>query len=392
MMQPLVDGESAWRAGIFLVGLAAAGIAYSYICYPVLLWLLSRLRPPYESLASDEPSITIIIAAHNESAGIRQKLEDTMKLDYPREKVQILVASDGSTDGTDEMVKAFSEHGVELVVVASRLGKTNAQNIAVGYARNEVLVFSDATTLYDSQALRYLAGALRKPGVGAASGRYDYYDPTVESPTGSGSTAFWGLENRIKRMQCRAGTLSGCCGCIYAVRRELYTELAPEIISDLVQPLHVLLRGYRVVFEERAQAWEVTTSTARDEFRMRVRVATRGMKGLLSVPSLLMPWRHPWIAFQLWSHKILRWCFPLFLICLFAGSLLLASLPAFRFLLVVEIAFYGCAMVSMLLPAMRRSRLLSLPLYFCTINTAFLVGMLHVVRRRQHTVWQPLRR
>jgi cellulose synthase/poly-beta-1,6-N-acetylglucosamine synthase-like glycosyltransferase len=272
------------------------------------------------------------------------------------------------------------------------MGKTNAQNIAVRHARNDVLVFSDATTLYDRNALRYLAAAYADPSVGAVSGRYDYYDANSQSAMGSGSATFWSLESWIKRAQSRIFTLSGCCGCIYSVRRSLYTELAPETISDLVQPLHVLLQGYRVVFEERAQAWEEATASAGEEMRMRIRVAVRGMKGLLSVKSLLNPALHPWIAFQLWSHKIARWCVPLHLLAIFAGSALLSTYPFVRALLLAQVIFYAWAAAAIIVPAMKRSRLLGLPLYFCTINAAFLVAMVNVMKGRQYNVWQPIRR
>lgn len=381
--------SSIW--GAWLVGLAIAGIGYAYAGYPLLLWVLSRFARRPKPTKSTEFGITLIIAAHNEEAGIRQKLEATLALNYPAEKLQILVASDGSSDRTNEIVAEYASRGVELVNVKVRKGKTNAQNEAVPYARHPILVFSDATTLYDADALQYLAASYLDSRVGAASGRYDYFDPTQGSPSGSGSAKLWGLENLIKRMQSRIGTLSGCCGCIYSVRRDLYTALSPETISDLVQPLHVLLKGYRVVFQENAQAWEEATRTAADEFRMRVRVATRGMKGLLSVPQLLMPWKHPWVAFQLWSHKICRWSIPLFLSCLLIGTALMASRPAFLFFFAAQLAFYICALASLAIPPMRRSRILSLPLYFCTINTAFLVGMFNAVRGRNFNVWQPTR-
>jgi cellulose synthase/poly-beta-1,6-N-acetylglucosamine synthase-like glycosyltransferase len=333
----------------------------------------------------------MIIAAHNEESGIREKLDATLSLNYPREKLQILVASDGSTDRTNQIVSEYADRGVELVDVKVRKGKTNAQNVAVRYARNPILVFSDATTLYSPDALQYLADCYDDSRVGAVSGRYDYYDPANGSPTGSGSAKFWGLENLIKRMQSRIATLSGCCGCIYSVRRDLYTVLDPEIISDLVQPLHVLLKGHRVVFQENAQAWEEATRTTGEEFRMRVRVATRGMRGLLSVRELLFPWKHPWLAFQLWSHKICRWSIPVFLMGLLAGTALLADRPSFQILLAAQAAFYLCALAPLFVPPMRRSRLFSLPLYICTINTAFLIGMFNTVRGRNFNIWQPTR-
>ena len=390
-MMHLLQSEPSDTFGMWLLGLALAGIAYTYAVYPLFLWAVSRFSRPLPACKSTDFSITMIIAAHNEEAAIRQKLEATLALNYPREKLQILVASDGSTDQTNQIVEEFASRGVGLVKVKVCRGKTNAQNEAVRYARNPILVFSDATTLYDADALQYLAACYLDPRVGAASGRYDYYDPTSTSPAGSGSTKLWGLENLIKRMQSRIATLTGCCGCIYSLRRDLYTDLDPEIISDLVQPLHVLLKGHRIVFQEHAQAWEEATRTTGDEFRMRVRVATRGMRGLLSVHQLLLPWRYPWLAFQLWSHKVLRWSIPLFLAALLAGSASLASRPSFRILFAMQAAFYLCALASLLIPPMRRSRLFSLPLYFCTINTAFLIGMINTIRGRNFNVWQPTR-
>lgn len=379
-------------AGTFLCGFAFFGIAYTYLGYPLLLWVASRLRDPLCSAQSEQPSLTIIIAASNEAAGIGKKLEHTLALNYPREKVQIIVVSDGSDDATDNIVRKFANRGVELVSINRRMGKTNAQNIAVCHAHNSVLIFSDATTLFDSNALRYLAGAYRDPSVGAVSGRYDYYDPTLGSPSGLGSATFWNLENWIKRLQSRTYSLSGCCGCIYSVRSDLYTTLPPSIISDLVQPLHILLKGHRVVFAEKAQAWEEVTVSTRGEFSMRVRVATRGMRGLLSVPQLLLPWKYPWISFQLLSHKVMRWCIPVFLLSFLAGSFLLSPAPLFRFLLFAQIAFYLFALASHMVPVLGHWRPLSLPLYFCTINAAFLLGMLHVIRGHHFTVWQPQRR
>ena len=389
-MTHLLPGSSSPLGAILLL-FGVGGIVYAYVGYPLLLMVVSRLTPRAGRIRSIDLPITLIIAAHNEEVAIGEKLESTLKLNYPLDKLQILVASDGSTDRTNDIVRQYGARGVELVDVKVRRGKTNAQNVAVEVARHPILVFSDATTRYDGDTLQFLAGAYTDPRVGAASGRYDYFDPALGSPVGSGAAKLWSMENWIKRMQSRISTLSGCCGCIYSVRRDLYTPLAPETISDLVQPLHVLLQGYRVVFQENAQAWEESERTARDEFRMRVRVATRGMKGLLSVPELLLPWKHPWVAFQLWSHKILRWSVPLFLICLILGSATLTANPVFLLLFSAQVVFYCWALASLAVPGMRHSRLLSLPLYFCTINSAFVVGMFHAIAGRQFNIWQPTR-
>ncbi len=364
---------------------------YVYVGYPALLVIMSFFHRRRRPAPGYTPTISVLIAACNEEAGIARKLEQTLKLDYPAEKLEILVLSDGSQDRTDEIVLQFRDPRVRLIRIPARRGKTNAQNIGVRQAKNEILVFSDATTVYHPQALRYLAANYEDPAVGAVSGRYQYFDLNQTSPTGLGTIAFWNYENNIKVRQSQISTLTGCCGCIYSVCKSDYTELPADIISDLVQPLWVIQKGHRVVFEDRALAYEQTTESTSEEFTMRVRVITRGMRGLLSVPELLKPWKHPWIAFQLFSHKILRWMVPLLLLLLLADNLLLIGQPSFRGLLILQVCFYAVALLQAIVPLHRRWKPLGVPLYFCTLNAAAFVGMIELLRGKRHVIWQPVR-
>jgi hypothetical protein len=186
-------------------------------------------------------------------------------------------------------------------------------------------------------------------------------------------------------------TITGCCGCIYSIRRAAYTELAPDIISDLVQPLHVILKGYRVVFESRALAFEATTETSRQEFRMRVRIITRAMRGILSVRQLLNPLRHAWVSFQLVSHKLLRWMVPFYLLGLLLMSGLLANHPFFRLVFVLQALFYLSALLALVVPLHKISKILGVPLYFCTLNVAALVSLVELIRGRRYVVWETVR-
>jgi len=206
-----------------------------------------------------------------------------------------------------------------------------------------------------------------------------------------GTIAFWNYENMIKVWQSRIKTLTGCCGCIYSVRRSTYTELAPDIISDLVQPLWVIQKGHRVVLEAQALAYEETTESTAEEFAMRVRVVTRGMRGLLSVPDLLKPWKYPWIAFQLFSHKMLRWMVPVLLLLLLVSSAVLMKQPFFRLLLALQLSFYGLALLQLLVPMHRWWKPLGVPLYFCTLNAAAALGIIELLRGKKYVVWQPVR-
>lgn len=376
---------------IALMWFALGALVYVYVGYPLLLALTGIFARRPKAPLGYFPKISVLIAAYNEEAGIQKKIEETLALDYPADKIEILVLSDCSTDETDEIVKAFADPRVRLMRAPTRKGKTNAQNLGAEIAKGEVLVFSDATTVYHPLALQYLACNYADPQVGAVSGRYQYFDPEGKSPTGLGMIAFWNYENFIKMMQSRIRTISGCCGCIYSVRRSAYTALHPDVISDLVQPLWTIQKGYRVVFEDRALAYEETTKSSKEEFSMRVRVVARGIRGILSVPDLLNPVKYGWVSFQLISHKVLRWMVPFFLLLLLASNAVLWNYPWYGVLLALQIAFYGFAVLTLLIPFHRMWKPLGIPLYFCTLNAAALRSILEVLRGRKYVVWETVR-
>ncbi len=378
-------------AAAFLFWASLALLVYVYAGYPALLASIAPFVRRKNPEPGYLPSISFLVAARNEEAGIGKKIEQTLALDYPTDKLEILVLSDGSTDRTDEIVKSFADPRVRLLRMEPRRGKTNAQNRGVREARGEVLVFSDATTVYHPQALRYLAGNYEDPRSGAVSGRYQYFDPEGKSPTGLGTIAFWNYENFLKVLQSRIRTISGCCGCIYSVRRSAYTDLPEDVISDLVQPLWVIRKGYRVVFEDRALAYEETTQSATEEFAMRVRVVARGIRGVLSVADILKPWKFGWVSFQLVSHKVLRWLVPFFLILLFFSSAALAKHPWFRGAFLLQALFYVWALISTAVPVDRRWKVLGIPLYFCILNLAALCSVVQLVRGNKYVTWETVR-
>jgi cellulose synthase/poly-beta-1,6-N-acetylglucosamine synthase-like glycosyltransferase len=388
LMQDIGNVAAAARIVFWLAGFL---LFYVYAGYPLLLALIGLFVRRQRPEPGYSPSISILIAAYNEEAAIERKLQQTLALEYPADKVEVLVLSDCSTDRTDEIVKAFPDPRVRLVRMTERRGKTHAQNQGIKQAGGEVVIFSDATAIYHPKALAYLACNYRDQSVGAASGRYQYFDPGDQSPTGLGSVAFWNYENLIKKLQSKIKTITGCCGCIYSVRKAAYTDLADDVISDLVQPLQAIRKGYRVVFEDRALAYEETTQSTAEEFAMRVRVVTRAMRGLLSVSDLLEPWKFFWPAFQLWSHKVLRWMVPLFLITMFAVNMLLLDSPLYRVTLAAQLLLYGAAIVNLLVPLHRKWKPLGIPLFFCTLNAAALVSMIEICRGRKYVTWQTVR-
>jgi cellulose synthase/poly-beta-1,6-N-acetylglucosamine synthase-like glycosyltransferase len=374
-----------------LLWLSFGALFYVYIGYPVLLSVVGFFFKRQPAELGYFPAISVLIAAYNEEGGIRNKIEQTLALDYPSDKIEIIVLSDCSSDHTDEIVKSFTDPRVKLFRAPQRKGKTNVQNLGVEVAKGEVLIFSDATTVYHTLALQYLACNYANTKVGAVSGRYQYFDPQGKSPTGSGMIAFWNYENFIKMMQSRIRTITGCCGCIYSVRKGAYTALNPDVISDLVQPLWAIQKGYRVVFENRALAYEETTKSSKEEFSMRVRVVTRGIRGILSVADLLNPAKYGWVSFQLFSHKVLRWLVPFFLLLLLASNAVLWKHPWYGWLLALQVSFYGFALLALVVPLHRIWKPLGIPLYFCTLNAAALRSIVEVVRGRNYVVWETVR-
>lgn len=372
---------------------ALALIAFAYFGYFLVLWVLSRLVHNPVRRGCIEPPVTFLITAYNEERGIAAKLEQTLALDYPAEKLEIVVASDGSSDRTDEIVHGFADRGIKLMRVEGRVGKTETQNQALLKAQGAVVIFSDATTKYAVASIRKIVANFADPQVGAVSGRYEYHNPSGAT-IGLGGMLFAKFDNAIRSMQTSVWTITGCSGCIYAVRRDLFVPLPADIISDLCEPLKVLEKGYRVVFEPEAIAYEETTTRTREEFGMRVRVIVRGMRGLLYMSSLFNPIRHPFVAFQLLTHKVLRWLVPVLLLVVLCANVALAGRAVFYSVLVIlQFVFYAIALLGFFAER-RRLRIgpLAIPLYFVTINLAAAVAMVRLWKGHKAVTWETVRR
>jgi len=385
---PLADSEPAVRLAFWL---AAGFLFYVYAGYPLLLGAISLFihkQPPEPGYC---PRMSVLITAHNEEAVIETKIRQTLDLEYPSDKLELLVLSDCSTDRTDEIVRAFEDPRVRLVSIPEGRGKTHAQNCGARQATGTILVFSEAASVYHSQALRYLACNYQDPTVGAVSGRYRSFDSTDGSPAPPRTSAISSCENLIRTLESRIYTITGTSKSIYSVRAAAYSYLPDDIMNDLVQPLSVIQDGYRVVFEDRAVAYEATAIAGGNEFAMRVRNLILGMRGLSMVSALLKPWRFGWPAFQLWSDKLLRWLVPLFLPLLFSANLLLLDSDFYRLVLAAQLFFYAAAIVNILLPVHRLWKPLGLPLEFCTFNMAALAALLALSRDRKSVTWETAR-
>ena len=367
-------------------------IFYTYIGYSIFVILFSRFFNNKINKKAIEPKVTFLITAYNEEKNIAQKLENTLSLDYTKGKLEILVASDGSTDRTDEIVRGFANQAVKLFRVEGRVGKTETQNQAVKAATGDIIIFSDATTRYEKSNIKNIVRNYADMEVGAVSGRYEYYNPTGSS-IGIGNILFWKYENLIKSSQTRIRTITGCCGCIHSVRRSLYEPLPPDIISDLVEPLKILEKGYRIVFEPEAIAYEETTEKAAEEFYMRIRVISRGMRGLLYMKKLFNPFKYGFVSFQLFSHKLLRWLIPVFMIIILVANLFLLGKPLYNFTLALQSIFYVMAIAGWIGEKLNvKSKLFSVPLYFSTVNIASLISLYKTLKGYKTVTWETIRK
>ena len=372
--------------------LSAAALVYTYVGYPLLLALVSWLRPRAVRRAEGAPRVSVVITAYNEERDLRGKLENTLALDYPAELLEIIVASDCSTDRTDEIAGEFAARGVRLHRQPERLGKTAAQNAAVEQARGDIILFSDATTLYERDVLRALVPSFADPTVGCVAGRLIYVDPAASS-VGRGARSYWGYETFLKRHESRACSLIGVSGCLYAVRRAAYVPLYHEACSDFLIATKMVEQGLRAVYEPTAVCTEETNRRTDKELKMRVRVIAQTFTDLWRHRSMLNPLRSGFYAVELLSHKVMRYLVPFFLVLILAASAALAPSSSFYLVaLAVQLGCYAGALASWALErAGVHSRLLSLPQYFVLANVAAVVAFYKFLRGERYARWEPIR-
>ena len=372
-------------------------VCYAYAGYPCLLAAVAFLRSRTITFAPGQPTVTVIIAAFNEEKDIARKLEMVLALDYPADQRQIIVASDHSTDRTHDIVKGFAAHGVQLVVLPARAGKTAAQNLAVTQARGEILVFTDATTELAPDAIRKLVEPFADVRVGCAGAQLEYQS-AAGTAVGRGGGLYWRYEKLIKELESRANSLIGVSGCLYAVRRELYVPIAPDLISDLVIALDIFSSGHVSVYVSGAVAFEQTHEDAEREFTMRRRVVVRSIHALIQRARLLNPFRAGFFSLQLWSHKVLRYLVPELLIAAFLLSAWLALQPSlgaslYRWLVGLQLLTYVA--VPAVYVFCRRLNIrtggLSAPFYFVHANAAAFFGLISYLRGAREVTWTTVR-
>ena len=361
---------------------SAALIAYTYMGYMAWLWARARLCPWPVQRGSYETSVSIVMVVRNEERALQNKLCNLLELDYPAEQWQVVVVSDGSTDRTEEILREYANHPrVHVIMNQLSSGKACGLNDAMRWTEGEIVVFTDARQKIESGAIRLLVENFADSDVGSVSGELMLGDfNSGEAVRGMG--LYWKIEKTIRELESASGSAVGATGALYAVRRKLLVPLPPQtILDDVYLPMHVVRQGSRVIFEPRAKAWDVVSLGSNQEFRRKVRTLSGNYQLLQMAPWILS--RSNPILFEFVSHKLMRLLVPFALLAVLVSSVLL-TYPLYRFVLALQLAFYGLAVLGML--GLKRgvlSRLADASLTFVVLNAAAIVAFTNFVTGRK---------
>jgi cellulose synthase/poly-beta-1,6-N-acetylglucosamine synthase-like glycosyltransferase len=377
--------------------LSAGSIALTYVGFPALLLVRGRLVRRPVAAADITPDVSLVIAAHDEELSIGAKLDNVLALDYPADRIQVLIASDGSTDRTNAIVAAYADRGIRLLALP-RLGKAGALNAALAEATGGIVVFSDANSMFVLEAIRAIVRPFADPAVGGVAGDQRYDRGGANGAMAKGERGYWDLDRLLKLAESASGSVTSATGAIYAVRRELIEPVVDGVTDDFYTSTAVVAAGRRLVFAENAAAYEPVASSGGVEYGRKVRVMTRGLRGVVVRRSLLDPRRYGFYSVQLLWHKVLRrlTVFPLLALAV-TSPILWGRGGLYRLATLGQAIFYGLAGIGI---ALRRqpldrarpfARVLAMPAYFCLVNTAALQATLNIVRGRRIDRWEPMR-
>jgi cellulose synthase/poly-beta-1,6-N-acetylglucosamine synthase-like glycosyltransferase len=371
-------------------------VFWTYAGYPCLLAILALVHTRRLVDAPIEPTVTLIVSAYNEEKNIARKLATTLESDYPKEKLEVIVASDCSTDQTHAIVEQFRDRGVKLVILPQRGGKTAAQNAAAEVATGDILVFTDATTILRNDAIRILVQGFADPRVGCIDAPNESVSQ-AGTVVGRGGHTYRYYESKIKELEARVNSLIGVTGCLYAVRRSLYEPIDPDLISDFIIASRIYSKGCISISSRGIDTQEIGHEDVSREFEMRVRIVIRSIHGLVREARMLNPFRYGFFSFQLLSHKVMRYLVPEFLLGTFFISLALARSDSswaglYGWLFAGQLALYFAAFLGWLslrleIPA----PFLHMPFYFVISNVAALWGFLKYLGGERKIMWTTVR-
>jgi len=372
-----------------LFSLLFALIVYHYFLFPLFTVMWAYVQNNTVAKKATSPSVSLIIAAYNEEKVIREKMDNCFALGYPKDKLEIIVVSDGSTDTTPDIITEYAEQGVVGLFSPPRRGKTSALNRAVAAATGDIIVFSDANSMYRPDVIEKLVANFADESVGGACGRKSIV-VTEGREASEGDSLFWKIESFLKIQQSRAGSITTGDGEIFAIRKSLYSEIPEEIINDdTAITFQIIKNGYRVVYEPDAVSEEEASIVLEDDFNVKVRMVSGGYQTLQYYGNVIFP-PNNFFAVQFFSHKVLRWSMPVWLLLLIFSNLFILQ-GFYLFFFVLQIIFYILAVIGFYLKKTGKQLpfLFYIPLYYCTMNIAAFKGLIAFLKKEsQISIWK----
>ena len=363
---------------------------YVYIGYPLLLVILSRvIKLKLVNRKDITPKVSLIVSCYNEVDVIDEKVDNCLIIDYPEELIEFIFISDGSTDGTDEHIHKFKNDRLKLVRQEGRLGKTSGLNLGVPIAKGDIIVFSDANAMYDKQAIRKLVRNFADEKIGYVVGAALYLDSN-ETSSAKSEDIYWQYEIFVKKIESSLHSVVGGDGAIYAIRSHLYEQLKNEDINDFVNPLQIIAKGYRGVFEEEAVCFEKTTGDFEKESKRKKRIVNRSFTALIRNKKVLNPLKYGIFSLEIISHKLLRWLIPFFIIVASMGILILSQAHILFFQICLLLGIVGIWFIilgSWLKHYNKCPGVVLYPYYFYLVNKSAFFGVIESMRRRVQVTW-----
>jgi cellulose synthase/poly-beta-1,6-N-acetylglucosamine synthase-like glycosyltransferase len=375
-----------------LFWISFVAIFYTYIGYPVVVWLLGRLRNLKVSKSAVTPRVSVVIACHNEASNIEARIKNLLESDYPARLLEIVIISDGSTDFTADIARRYVSNRVHVFAYTEQRGKATALNVGAEIASGEIIIFADARQWFEPDAIKELASNFADARVGAVSGEL-LLDGGANAAVGEGIGLYWKYEKWIRKSESRFNSVIGATGAVYAIRRKLWQPLPHEtILDDVYTPMQIALAGSRIVFDEKARAHDRANDSASREFSRKVRTLTGNYQLCQLMPRLLLPTNA--LLFQFYSHKLMRLAAPIFFLILLAANLVIVALPSsatntlfYEASLTVQMIFYASVLAGgYLLKHKRKVRLLNFAYVFSVMNAAALVGLIYFILGKRD-VW-----
>jgi biofilm PGA synthesis N-glycosyltransferase PgaC len=382
-----MDAVGVIAAAVFWTSLFL--LTYVYVGYPLIAWLRGHLCPKPRATAPIHPPVTIIVVAHNEGHCICRRIENLLSSDYPHDSLEIVIGSDGSTDDTVERAQAYADRGVTVRRFSDRRGKAAMLNDLIPSAHSDIVVLADARQRFEPAAIRRLVANFADPEVGAVSGELILTKRQGTSPAGDGGGFYWKYEKFIRANESWSGSTVGATGAIYAIRRRLFERIPDDtILDDVLIPVRIVRRGYRVLFEAEARAHDLVSWAPREDFIRKARTIAGTFQLFAREPWILNP-RRSRVWFEAISHKALRLAIPALHIALFGANVALTGFWFYQGVMAAQLMFYAAALAGhALADSPRRHMLLTVPYTMCLLGWATIVGFSRFVARRQRVTWE----